>query len=185
MHFKKDLPLKAIFDAFFSKNSIPEKNQYKYLFKCNSNSLDRFDNTPLNNEKLNINDLSKIQIYKNINSKDLETNKGTYYPYSKEKNPGKCLKASIFVKNQKDKIMDIYAGTLQQISEFYNDLKNKLKLRIYEIEEKLIINTEKFELVLQANDNKTFSDHEIRNDFSCQIKPKKKNIIYTEKLNKK
>ena len=89
------------------------------------------------------------------------------------------MKASIFVKNQKDKIMDIYAGTLQQISEFYNDLKDKL-LKVYEIEEKLIINTEKFELVLQANDNKTFSDHEIRNDFSCQIKPKKKKIIYFE-----
>ena len=66
--------------------------------------------------------------------------------------------------------MDMYAGTLQKISEFYEDLKKNLT-NGYEIQEKLIINTDKFELIWKTYDNKTFSDEGIRSDFSCRIIP--------------
>ena len=79
--------------------------------------------------------------------------------------------------------MDIYAGTLQKINDFYKDLKKNL-VKQYEIEEKLIINTENIELVWKTNNNKTFSDEGIRSDFSCKITPISNKVLYKESKKK-
>ena len=175
MNFENDLPLKELFKIFFSKYSIPEQNQNKYIFKYNTDFLKINDNTPLNDEKLNLKNYSTIYI-----SEISDDTKNTKNTYSKEKNPGIKLKATILMK---DRIMNMYAGTLQRISEFYKDIKIHL-MKIYDIEEKLIINKDNSKLELKSNDNKTFSDYGIRSDFSCQIISKANKVFYKEEKKK-
>ena len=160
MNFESDLPVNEVFKIFFSIYSIPKQNQGKYIFKYGTDLLNINDKTPLNNKIIR----DPLNIY--ITKKEDDTSNN----YSKEKNPGIKLKASIFIKNNEEKLMDMYAGTLQKISEFYEDLKKNLT-NGYEIQEKLIINTDKFELIWKTYDNKTFSDEGIRSDFSCRIIP--------------
>ena len=104
-----------------------------------------------------------------INFKFLTKLKNLYLPH---KNPGKHLHVSV-----KDEInnakFNFHAGTLQKIKDFYEYL-NLYLIENKKIKENIVIYIGKIEL--KKDEERTFNSFGIRNDFTCIIKSKQKDL---------
>ena len=128
--------------------------------------------------KINLLDLNRVDIIFEYNGKNLEPNntklksvfKGDSNKFfikirnkiSLNNVPGKILKATY---TNKENILNIYAGTLQKISKFYESLKSNKDLnKIIKFKDN---NLKVNEIILKEDDERVFSskDINIKNDF--------------------
>lgn len=154
--FPENITAKELIKVFCNKMYIPYEKRNPFNFQIGNSFLNKEDDINP------IIDCNKIYVQK------LSVFPCPFY--------GKLLKVSLKIKNEKGKtiISNGYAGTLEQIKHFYNNL-NKLINSSYEILESPLIYPEKISINL--NDERTFSDIGIRKDFTCNLKIKKNNFI--------
>jgi hypothetical protein len=150
-----------LINIFFNKIKIAQQNQKYFSFFANNKEL-KLNNNEIYNE--GINNGHTIQFKTEIVKNDYN------YEYIKSNCPGKKISAFLKDKNEKSKINPvIFAGTLQQIKNFYQELKKYLSQQKIEFEGAPIINYQNKSLELDEDNENTFSSYGIHNDFICII----------------
>jgi len=143
MAFSRKTKIKEMIKMFFQESKILEKAKYHYKITYDSEPLNFNDDSP-------IGDIFKadgsIAYIDQIVKPDVQ---------------GKQLKVSL--KNKNNSLLEIKAGTLEQIKSFYRNLENNYfsskKIK------KVIIKGKP----INKNDENTFASYGIRNDFTCNI----------------
>ena len=143
MVFSRKTKIKEMIKMFFQESKILEKAKHHYKITYDSEPLNFNDDSP-------IGDIFKadgsIAYIDQIVKPDVQ---------------GKQLKVSL--KNKNNSLLEIKAGTLEQIKSFYSNLENNYfsskKIKKVIIKGKAII----------KDDEKTFASYGIRNDFTCNI----------------
>ena len=150
-----------LINIFFNKIKIAQQNQKYFSFFANNKEL-KLNNNEIYNE--GINNGHTIQFKTEIVKNDYN------YEYIKSNCPGKKISAFLKDKNEKSKLNPvIFAGTLQQIKNFYQELKKYLSQQKIEFEGAPIINYQNKSLELDEDNENTFSSYGIHNDFICII----------------
>ena len=143
MTFSRKTKIKEMLKMFLQENKILEKAKHHYKITYDS-------------ETLNFNDDSLIgDIFKADGSIALVDQIEEKYI------PGKQLKVSL--KNKNNPLLEIKAGTLEQIKSFYCNLEQNI-LSNKKIK-KVIIKGK----AIDKKDESTFASYGIRNDFTCNI----------------
>ena len=143
MTFSRKTKIKEMLKMFLQENKILEKAKHHYKITYDS-------------ETLNFNDDSLIgDIFKADGSIALVDQIEEKYV------PGKQLKVSL--KNKNNPLLEIKAGTLEQIKSFYCNLEQNI-LSNKKIK-KVIIKGK----AIDKKDESTFASYGIRNDFTCNI----------------
>ena len=154
------ITVKNLIHDFFNKIKVSEQNQKYFSFFFNEKEL-----------KLNDNEIYN-EGFRDGNSVYFETSiikNSCNYEYLKSNCPGKKINA--FLKDKKGKLNNkfIFAGTLQQIKNFYKEMKKYLSEQKIEIQGAPIICYNNQTLELDEKNENTFSSYEINNDFICLI----------------
>ena len=150
-----------LINIFFNKIKIAQQNQKYFSFFANNKEL-KLNNNEIFNE--GINNGHTIQFKTEIVKNDYN------YEYIKSNCPGKKISAFLKDKNEKSKLNPvIFAGTLQQIKNFYQELKKYLSQQKIEFQGAPIINYQNKSLELDEDNENTFSSYGIHNDFICII----------------
>jgi len=159
-----NITVKNLIYSFFNKFTIAQQNQKYFSFFFNDKELKLTDNKIYNEGFSNGNVINfETKIVKNDSN----------YEYLKSNCPGKKITAFLNDKNKKINLNSIiFAGTLQQIKNFYKELKKYLSQQKIEFEGAPIIIYQNNSLELDENNENTFSSYGIRNDFICQIELK-------------
>jgi hypothetical protein len=153
--------VKELINAFFNKNKIAQHNQKYFLFFLENKALKITDNE-INKEGINDGHIINFEAKTLCNDYN--------YKYLKSNCPGKRINA--FLKDKKGKSnlnLVIFAGTLQQIKNFYQELMKYLSQQKIEFEGAPIIYYQNKSLELDENNENAFSSYGIRNDFICLI----------------
>ena len=162
--FGKNMTVEEMMKAFFIYNYINFPLHYFcYFYDIYYSSLELEYNKTLLESAVIDNSILRI------NFKCLTKLKNLYLPH---KNPGKHLHVSV-----KDEInnakFNFHAGTLQKIKDFYEYL-NLYLIENKKIKENIVIYIGKIEL--KKDEERTFNSFGIRNDFTCIIKSKQKDL---------
>ena len=153
------ITVKNLIHAFFNKIKVSEQNQQYFSFFFNQKELKLNDNE-ICNEGFIDSDIIYFET-KIIKNKD-------NYEYLKSNCPGK--KISAILKDKKEKLnLIIFAGTLQQIKNFYKEIKKYLSEQKIEFQGAPIIYYQNQTLELDEKNENTFSSYGINSDFICQI----------------
>jgi hypothetical protein len=153
--------VKELINAFFNKNKIAQHNQKYFFFFLDDKALKITDNE-INKEGINNGHIINFEAKTVCNDYN--------YKYLKSNCPGKRI--NVFLKDKKGKSnlnLVIFAGTLQQIKNFYQELMKYLSQQKIEFEGAPIINYQNKSLELDENNENAFSSYGIRNDFICLI----------------
>jgi len=160
-----NITVKDMIGIFFNKNKIPEQNKKYFTFLINGKEININDNTLYN------------EGYKNGSTITILTNriKNDYnFFYLKRDCPGKKINAILKDKKSKNEINAIiFAGTLQQIKNFYLILKKYLSQQKIEFTGSPIITYNNARIEVDEYNESTFSSLGIRNDFFCELEVKK------------
>ena len=154
--FPNNITIKKMFEIFFKSIKIKENKIKEFVFIYSGEYINIYDNELLKNKFHNSN--ANIEFYLKNNV--------AIYPCG----PGKVL--SITIENDKNLILNIEEGTLEQIKNFFKKLKGRLNGYGYQLLDNPIIFPEEIEL--KDNDIRTFSSIGIRNNFTCKVKILKK-----------
>ena len=154
--FPNNITIKKMFEIFFKSIKIKENKIKEFVFIYSGEYINIYDNELLKNKFHNSNANIEFYLKKNI----------IIYPCG----PGKVL--SITIENDKNLILNIEEGTLEQIKNFCYKLKGRLNDYGYQLLDNPIIFPEEIEL--KDNDIRTFSSIGIRNNFTCKVKILKK-----------
>ena len=154
--FPNNITIKKMFEIFFKSIKIKENKIKEFVFIYSGEYINIYDNELLKNKFHNSN--ANIEFYLKNNVVN--------YPCG----PGKVL--SITIENDKNLILNIEEGTLEQIKNFCYKLKGRLNDYGYQLLDNPIIFPEEIEL--KDNDIRTFSSIGIRNNFTCKVKILKK-----------
>ena len=150
-----------LINIFFNKIKIAQQNQKYFSFFTNNSEL-KLNNNEIYSE--GITNGHTIQFKTEIAKNDYN------YEYIKSNCPGKKISAFLKDKNEKSKLNPvIFAGTLQQIKNFYQELKKYLSQQKIEFQGAPIINYQNKSLELEEDNENTFSSYGIYNDFICII----------------
>jgi len=161
--FEANMTVEEMMKAFFIYNYINFPLHYFfYFYDIYYNSLKLEYNTTLLKNGVISNSILRIV----FNGRHL------WNVYSLYQNPGKHLHVSV-----KDEInnakFNFHAGTLQKIKDFYEYL-NLYLIENEKIKENIVIYIGKIEL--KKDEESTFNSFGIRNDFTCIIKSKQKDL---------
>jgi len=160
-----NITVKDMIGIFFNKNKITEQNKKYFTFLVNGKEININDNTLYN------------EGYKNGSTITILTNriKNDYnFFYLKRDCPGKKINAILKDKKSKNEINAIiFAGTLQQIKNFYLILKKYLSQQKIEFTGSPIITYNNARIEVDEYNESTFSSLGIRNDFFCELEVKK------------
>ena len=154
--FPNNITIKKMFEIFFKSIKIKENKIKEFVFIYSGEYINIYDNELLKNKFHNSNEKIEFYLKKNI----------IIYPCG----PGKVL--SITIENDKNLILNIEEGTLEQIKNFCYKLKGRLNDYGYQLLDNPIIIPEEIEL--KDNDIRTFSSIGIRHNFTCKVKILKK-----------
>ena len=156
-----NITVKELINFFFNKIKISTQNQKYFSFFTNNKMIKLNDN--------NIFDEGFV-IGQIINFKTEIVKNDSNYKYIKSNCPGKKISAFLKDKNEKSKLNPvIFAGTLQQIKNFYQELKKYLSQLKIEFQGSLIIDYQNKSFELEENNENTFSSYGIIYDFICKI----------------
>ena len=148
-------------NAFFNKCNIAEQNKKYFSFFSNNKELKLNNNNIFNEGIVNGNTINfETKIVKN----------GPNFEYIKSNCLGKKIGAFLKDKNKKIELNSIiFAGTLQQIKNFYEEMKKYLSKQKIKFQGSPIIQYQNKSLELEENNENTFSSYGIINGFICII----------------
>jgi len=157
-----NITVNELINVFFNKFNIAEQNKKYFSFFSNNKELKLNNNNNIFNEGI-VNGIT-------INFETKNVKNYFNYEYIKDNCPGKKIGVFLKDKNGKCKINSyIFAGTLQQIKNFYQEMKKYLSQKKIKFQGSPIIIYQNISLELEENNENTFSSYGIINEFICII----------------